>query len=331
KTAVDRTKDLLVVSISKNLNLNDKFTRSSSFRIADLGCSIGPTTFYVMDIIIKAVRDKYKAEERTANIPEFFVFFNDHITNDFNALFASLPGERQYIAAGVPGSFHGRLFPKAALDFIYSSNALHWLSKAPKELSDKNSPAYNVERIFYINSPTAVCDAYLAQFTKDMESFLSARAQELISGGLMVLLFPGRMNGAGRSAYTSGGHSFFPLEAILLELEKEGMVSKNEMEHFNVPIYYPSPDELTSIIQRNDNFEIVQLDIFSEKSMPVVSKQILRAAMGGMLSSHFRIEIMEEIFVRYEKNIPSLCLRNQNAPECDAVLIYIALWCKKSW
>ncbi|KAL0409410.1 UNVERIFIED_CONTAM: Farnesoic acid carboxyl-O-methyltransferase, partial [Sesamum radiatum] len=50
------------------------------------------------------------------------VFFNDKVGNDFNTLFSSLPSERLYYATGVPGSFHGRLLPKASLHFAYSSS-----------------------------------------------------------------------------------------------------------------------------------------------------------------------------------------------------------------
>jgi hypothetical protein len=56
------------------------------------------------------------------------------------------------------------LFPKASFHFVHSSYAIHWLSKVSKELTDKNSPAWN--------------------------SFLNARGQDLIFGGLMILIIP---------------------------------------------------------------------------------------------------------------------------------------------
>ena len=89
-------------------------------------------------------------------MPEFQVFFNDHTSNDFNTLFTSLPPERPYFATGVPGSFHGRLFPNSSLDFVHSSYALQILSKVPKELLNKNSAAWNKGRVHYASAPDEV-------------------------------------------------------------------------------------------------------------------------------------------------------------------------------
>ena len=110
-------------------------------------------------------------------IPEFIVLFNDHVSNDFNTL-------------QVP-SFHGRLFPKESLHFIHSSFALQWLSKVPIEVMDEGSPTWNKGRIFYIDTQKEVVEAFATQFAKDMKSFLFARAQELVVGGLLALFILG--------------------------------------------------------------------------------------------------------------------------------------------
>lgn len=157
---------------------------SASFNIADLGCSVGPNTVIAVENIIESVKLKYSGSF------EIQVFFNDLASNDFNTLLRSLPHDRQYAASLVPGSFHGRLLPKSSLHFIHSSYTLHWLSNVPGELLDKSSPAWNKGRIFYSRAPNEVVQAYSAQFGRDMASFLNARAQELVTGGLMVLIIP---------------------------------------------------------------------------------------------------------------------------------------------
>lgn len=96
---------------------------------------------------------KYIAQGLSSQVPDFLVLFNDHASNDFNTLFASLPPDRPYYAAGVPGSFHGRLFPEASLHVVHSAHPLPWLGKLPEELLDANSPAYNKGRVYYIGAP----------------------------------------------------------------------------------------------------------------------------------------------------------------------------------
>ncbi|CAI9769174.1 unnamed protein product [Fraxinus pennsylvanica] len=128
----EAAKEIIKEEISQKLDIeNLSLTSTNSIRIADFGCSSGPNTFNAMQIIVESI--KKKIETVSHQMPEFQVFFNDRTSNDFNILFALLPSERQYYAAGVPGSFHGRVFPKDSLHFAYSSCALTWLSEIPKE------------------------------------------------------------------------------------------------------------------------------------------------------------------------------------------------------
>ncbi|KAI3995010.1 hypothetical protein MKX01_009559, partial [Papaver californicum] len=45
-------------------------------------------------------------------------------------------------------------------------------------------------RIHYTNASHEVFEAYSAQYAKDIEAFLHARAEEVVSGGLVVLVVP---------------------------------------------------------------------------------------------------------------------------------------------
>ncbi|RZC57584.1 hypothetical protein C5167_004885 [Papaver somniferum] len=171
---VDRSKSMIDEAIENYLDIGT-CPSSNTFRIADLGCSTGPNTFIAMQNIIEAIDH---------------VYFNDHASNDFNTLFVFLPPEKPYFAAGVPGSFHTRLFPKGSLHVAHSSTSLQWLSQVPKEVLDINSPAYNRGRIHYANAKNQVVEAYSAQYTRDMDAFLYARAEEVVCGGLVVLIVP---------------------------------------------------------------------------------------------------------------------------------------------
>lgn len=110
------------------------------FAVADLGCSCGNNTLYIVDVIIKHITKRYEASGYEP--PEFSAFFSDLPSNDFNTLFQLLPpigssmeeclasdNHRSYFAAAVPGSFYRRLFPTRSIDFFHSAFSLHWLSQ----------------------------------------------------------------------------------------------------------------------------------------------------------------------------------------------------------
>jgi len=169
---------------------------SNAFNIADFGCSVGPNTFIAVQNIIEAVELKYHGNHQNHQSLEFQVFFNDHTNNDFNTLFKNLHHNRscKFFAAGVPGTFHGRLFPKSSLHFGHSSFALQWLSETLTEVLDTKSPAWNKGSIHCTGFHTEVAEAYSSQFKNDMETFLNARAQELV-GGLLVIIMPALQDG----------------------------------------------------------------------------------------------------------------------------------------
>lgn len=196
--SIDATKELINKSIAEKLDVNI-FSSYNTLRLADLGCAAGPNTFAAVQNIIDALEIKCRSEGKISRLPEFQVFFNDQASNDFNQLFTTLPPERRYFASGVPGSFYGRLFPSSSLHFVHTSHSLQILSTVPKEVTDRTSPAWNKGRIHYSNSTSEVVKAYEAQYANDMENFLKARAEEIVQGGLLAFIVPGRPNGAPHS------------------------------------------------------------------------------------------------------------------------------------
>lgn len=142
------------------------------------------------------------------------------MTNDFNTLFQSLPVERDYFAAGVAGSFHQRLFPRASVQFVHSSYAVHWLSRVPEELRDEQSPAWNKGHIHYLGAADIVAAAYAGQFAKDMGDFLRARAEEMVEGGIMVIITSGNPDGISASQLPSG-LLYKVLASTLIDMSKE--------------------------------------------------------------------------------------------------------------
>ncbi|KAL3508960.1 hypothetical protein ACH5RR_028361 [Cinchona calisaya] len=306
---IDAAKIVIIEGVTEKLDLESNlstFDPSKPFRIADFGCSTGPNTFFAMQNIVDAVAQKYKSLKE--NVPEFHVFFNDHVNNDFNILFRSLPQNREYFAAGVPGSFYTRVFPKASLHFAHCSYALHWLSKVPMEIQDKNSPAFNKGRIHYTGTEKHAVKAYFGQFQKDMITFLKARAQEIVGGGLMIIQIPGLPSGEVLFSRTGAGMLHFLLGSSLMELVGLGIISEESVDSFNLPQYHPSIEELEMVIEMNNGFTLEKVGALNHpmKNLPfdvqMTSLQV-RAVMEGILTDHFGEKILDQLFEIYTKKL----------------------------
>lgn len=124
----------MLISAIHSIKLN-KGCSSSHLKIADLGCAVGENTFSTVDTVVEVLRQKLAMIDGGIEPEvEFEVFFSDLPSNDFNMLFRSLDekvngSSRKYFAAGVPGSFYKRLFPKDDLHVVVTMSALQWLSQ----------------------------------------------------------------------------------------------------------------------------------------------------------------------------------------------------------
>ncbi|XP_028758161.1 probable S-adenosylmethionine-dependent methyltransferase At5g37990 [Neltuma alba] len=278
--------------------------------IADLGCTTGPNTIIVMQTITEAIENQYyKTVQKLSaqQIPEFQVIFNDQVSNDFNTLFKRLPPNRNYFASGVPGSFHGRLFPKKTLHFVHSASTLHWLSRVPKEITDRSSSAFNKGRIHYINAPKEVQDAYAAQYRTDFENFLHARAQELVSNGLMALQIA-TVPDVILESDIHPARVYELLGSTLMEMTKEGRVSEEKVDSFNVPLFYSPAKNLKEILEKNESFSVEQMETLKVEEFyeaPNASNfvSMLRAFLGDLIEQHFGGGIVDELFDRFTHKV----------------------------
>ncbi|KAL0463513.1 UNVERIFIED_CONTAM: Loganic acid O-methyltransferase [Sesamum latifolium] len=331
RAIMDVVKPMIEEEITMKLHIT-QLSSNASFWISDFGCSTGLNSFLAMHIITKAIQNKFQSETSMINSqsPEFYVLFNDHDKNDFNTLFRSLPPERHYQAVGLPGNFYKRLLPKASLHFAYSSWALHWLSQVPKAVTDPNSPAWNKGKVGYVGARQEVYDAFSNQFAKDIESFLEARAQELVSGGLMALLvpaFPIKFDYS--NPFLKEQIVQHPLDSILMDMAKKGRLSEAKIDFFNFPMYFTFPEEMKMIIERNDSYSIERMEILDNPGKYAITSvcahvSLLRAIFEELLASHFGSDIIDEVFDTYTQKLevsPALLL-----PENDkTIMIFVLL------
>ncbi|XP_024527798.1 gibberellic acid methyltransferase 2 [Selaginella moellendorffii] len=121
-----------------------------------------------------------------------------------------------------------------------TSYALHYLSKIPESITDKNSPAWNRDSMFVSrSSPLVAIEAFAQQASDDLSIFLHSRAQELVTGGILLLMFPIRLSHELNEAD-------FPFQSVWKDLIQEGLVSQESLDTFNFPAYLRSGDEVRS-------------------------------------------------------------------------------------
>ncbi|KAL3510745.1 hypothetical protein ACH5RR_030146 [Cinchona calisaya] len=305
KEAADQAKVFISESVIEILELQKDL---KVFSIADYGCSVGPNTFSSVDTIIQAVQNKYKTQAPELKIPQFLVFFNDHVINDFNTLFRTLPSGRQYMAAGVPGSFLGPLFPKSSINLMHSAFSLHWLSRVPEE----GSLTWNKDIISYPRSSNQVIEAFRAQFFSDIESFFKARSAELAPVGLLVVLLPVRPNGT-HSSDSRIAHIIKCLSYTLADMVQEGLISEDLVDSFNVPLFFPSASEVKEVVISNSHLNIERVEELHFGVNPTspgyiqFCKMHVRAGLEGMFCKHFGQNLTDDIFDRYHEKLEDFC------------------------
>ncbi|XP_057804903.1 loganic acid O-methyltransferase-like [Salvia miltiorrhiza] len=295
KEASDSVKEMIREVVVEKL---DTESMSSRVTIADLGCSVGPNTFFAVENLMEAVQTKSCSKNKV----EFQVFFNDHSANDFNTLFASLPPGRQYHAAGVPGSFHGRLFPRNSITLAHSSYALQWLSKPPQGVRNEG-------RIHGLGAPEEVGRAYSDQFEKDLGDFMSARAEEIVSGGLMFLLIPAAPEGVSQTDPTV---IFDFYGYTLMDLAKEGVVEKSAIDAFNLPIHMATIGEVRKVVEKNGSFSMERIELSKGKARNEEALDAanvlahMRAGMEGVFSAHFGASVAHKMFTNVLRKAPQI-------------------------
>ncbi|KAK7307519.1 hypothetical protein VNO77_40655 [Canavalia gladiata] len=294
--------------------------------IADLGCSSGPNTLFVISEAIKLVEKLCRESKHQS--PEYQIFMNDLPGNDFNNIFKSLGSFKEKLSnemeagntigpcffTGVPASFYGRIFPNKTLHFVHSSYSLQWLSKVPEDVKNNKGNIYMSS-----TSPSNVLKAYYEQFQRDFSLFLRCRAEEIVERGRMVLTFLGR-----RSDDPSSKECCYIWELLAMALNdmvSKGIIKEEEMDSFNIPQYTPSPSEVKLEVEKEGSFTIIGLEVsvvpwdaydkLNASDSECLSKsasnggynvtKCMRAVAEPLLVNHFGEAIIEEVFGRYQE------------------------------
>ncbi|GJN26117.1 hypothetical protein PR202_gb14020 [Eleusine coracana subsp. coracana] len=286
---------------------------------ADLGCSCGQNTVFVADVIVQHMTELYASSSPVA--PEFCFYFSDLPSNDFNTLFHLLPDTSssgngngmKYFRAGVPGSFYDRLFPARFIHAFTSTFSVHWLSQVPGDVTDRRDAAYNKGKVFVHGASEATGAAYKRQFRSDLARFLRCRAAELKPGGVVFLLCLGRSGAAGPTDQGRVRLLYGTLfEDSWADLVREGLVEREKMDSFNVPLYAPTLDEFREIVEADGAFQINRLEMVMG-SPPVVDRpddpadvgrtvaKNVRSFIGKLVDAHVGKAVADELFDRLRR------------------------------
>ncbi|XP_072997635.1 gibberellic acid methyltransferase 2 [Typha latifolia] len=322
-TAVALSKPFL----SKAIRSMKLFADEASIRIADLGCATGHNTLSTMELVVQNLKQQY--EEQCGHAPEFEAFFSDLPSNDFNSLFQSIPFvndriKRPYFAAGVPGSFYNRLFPRGQIHLAVSLSALHWLSQIPEAVLDRRSPAWNKGRAWIDGAKKEVVDAYARQSKDDLRAFLRCRKEEIVEGGMLFMLIGGRPSSQRPENQlcdpdSRAKHPFTDsMDQAWEDLLNEGLIDEETRDSFNIPAYMRSKEEVKEAFDHCQGFEIKQLEFHrliehsKEKqdewmrdpvSYGRAKANLVRATLRPILVAHVGELLPDELFKRFEKRV----------------------------
>lgn len=102
-----------------------------------------------------------------------------------------------------------------------------WSGQIPEAVQRQDSPAYNDGFVWIHGGKPAAAKAYAEQSRRDLVTFLRARAEEMVSGGLMFLLLKGRKDSDPTVQYDPDGVTMFgtQMEGVFNELISEVCIS----------------------------------------------------------------------------------------------------------
>ncbi|THF98897.1 hypothetical protein TEA_022104 [Camellia sinensis var. sinensis] len=128
--------------------------------------------------------------------------------------------------------------------------------KVPKGLTSELGIPLNKGNICIAQtSPPGVRKAYLDQFEKELTAFLRSHSEEMIPGGLMVLIFVG--SNEDPDCFTRFGPNIWEQFGMILnDMVIEGLIEASRLDSFNMPLYTPSAEEARQVIQREGSFSL---------------------------------------------------------------------------
>jgi hypothetical protein len=225
--------------------------------IADYGSSQGKNSQAPMRSAIKSLRP------RLGPTRPIFVYHVDQPSNDFNTLFQVLTGPESYtredahlFPCAIGRSFYEHVLPPGSVHIAWSSYAAVWLSEIPSPIpsdlfcSTKSAPAARA--------------SFERQAAADWRTFLSLRADELRTGGCLVVALPGRDDDDNVGVESL----FLKANETLTQMIDEGKLTSSERARMVVGCHVRHKRELLAPFENDGRFQNLSLEDFGMFVVP---------------------------------------------------------------
>ncbi|XP_067673021.1 uncharacterized protein [Haliotis asinina] len=244
-------------------------SRNETFTVGDYGCHDGSSSQDIVEYLLGALR-KLHGEDLTVHI-----IYEDGTNNDYNALVKNVSrngresGNQKVFVSMCPTSFYRQCLPDDTFNIVVCFWSAHFL---PRSVSYKDSLSK------FPDGSRSECDAVADLASEAWQGFLLIRANEIKSGGCMLLVVPAE--DTERKYGESSVHLqnlWVAMTTVWRLLRDMQHVTQREYEAANYSGYYRSEDELRAP--------------FLDEDSPVV-KAGLR--IESLLIQHERIHIMSQ-------------------------------------
>ncbi|KAL1531896.1 gibberellin A4 carboxyl methyltransferase [Salvia divinorum] len=115
------------------------------------------------------------------------------------------------------------------------------------------------------------------------------------------------------------------LRSSVLDMVEKGKLNKEKSETFNIPYYFPAPDELRAILQKSNCFSVERTEILKNGALLDVDGHaaMFRAVHQNLLAYEFGAGIVDEAFDLLRKKLRASPVYTH--PSNDKTLVVVAI------
>lgn len=233
KHVMDNAAGLILDALNRTPPPDD----GSVYTMTDMGCADGGTSIDMVGRVLGDIRARCPSRP-------IQMTYTDLPRNDFSQLFQIVHGltEIETYAAGIDNlfvfgsgtSFHRQIVPSGTLDLGHSATASHYITEVPRPIDD---------HVHMVGARGEDRSIWEAKGAADWQNFLTMRARELKTGG-MLALFNFGIDEQGRYLGHTGGVSMFDMfNTLWRRMADAGTISAEEYRNTNFPQVYRTVDQ----------------------------------------------------------------------------------------